>query len=164
MAKKSDVEKKRTSVKKEKKEEKHYDFPDYVKTVVRERIVSEIENIRKICLEYQGIVEMPDSEWEKLREIVLDVQDKVDNRKHKIEKPVKRKKYTITERVWEMDRKKFLLNWCDRYDAYVRDKDDKGIIYAAYLIFLHLEIMIKETMVIKKKSEEKKKKSEEVSD
>lgn len=143
---------------KKKSEKKHSEFPEYVKVDIRHKIEDNFNLIKNIVSEYLGIGEMPDKEWYDICDIVISMQGVIDDWKHKISVPVKRKKYNLTDRVREMDRKRFILAWCERYENSHSENDDNGMIYAAYLMYLHMEIMIKEGMIEKKEVEHQKEK------
>lgn len=153
--KKSDVEKK-------KKQSVVYDFSDFIKTDLHDIISKHIDTIKRICTEYEGICEMSDECWKTILDIVIEVQrhERCDRDKSMLLGTVKRTKYSITEKVWEMQRKKYILTWCERYERAKSENDERGMYYSTYLLYLQMEILIKETKVIKKEKETKKKSTE----
>ena len=64
--------------------------------------------------------------------------------------PIKRQKYTITQKVLEMERKRYILELSSQI---TEDDKDKNIHYCN-LIFLHIAIMLEENGIIKEDKKE----------
>ena len=155
------MEKKATSEKTEKKEKKPREkktvdksdkvgYSKFICTVQKDIILKHLDRIEDICRTYQGIDECPIDIWKELDTIVIEVgkayydfdDDKSKNgfRTYMRIKPKKRATYTITQKVMEMERKKFILELCER----IKNADEEYTIHYANLIFCHLAIWLDE--------------------
>jgi len=131
------------TTKKETKEKEKIDFNPFIKTTMYEMIQKKIPYIKEVCEEYEGIEPMPADKWKLFDSLCVEIgiccakQDcKLDLRKE----PFTRGKYGITQKVREMDRKRFILGFIGRMNGEVENDS-----YCCYMIYLHMNIMCSET-------------------
>ena len=126
------------------------EYSKFICTTQKDIVLKHLDRIEEICRTYQGIDECPLDIWKELDSVVTEVgkayydfdDDKSKNGfcTYMRIKPKKRTTYTITQRVMEMERKKFILGLCER----IKNADEECIIHYTNLIFCHLAIWLDE--------------------
>lgn len=153
------AKKKENETKKPKKAKVHYDFNPFIKNEIKTKILEHLNEIRDICKDYDKIDEMSDELWQKSFDIVHEIyecdKEKYLSKYNMLTMLRKRLKYTITEKVREMERRRHIHNWIVILDGNLELNDEEAIIYNCYLIFQHLDIMLKETSKHEKKDDKK---------
>ena len=154
---KNTTKKKTTNTKKEtKKETVVIEYSPFIKTYLFEKISKNLPRIIEICKKYEGIEPMGLEEWEYFDKLILEIS----KMRSEFEsptygnyirfEPIKRQKYTITQKVLEMERKRYILELSSQIT-----EDDKDVnIHYCNLIFLHIAIMLKENGIIKEDKKE----------
>ena len=153
---KNTTKKKNTNTKKEtKKETVAIEYSPFIKTCLFEKISSNLPRIIEICKKYEGIEPMSLEEWEYFDKLILEIskmrsESESPTYSNYIRfEPIKRQKYTITQKVLEMERKRYILELSSQI---TEDNNDMNIYYCN-LIFLHIAIMLEENGI---KKEDKK--------
>ena len=151
------TKKKTTTKKKETKKDKvAIEYSPFIKTYLFEKISNNLPRIIEICKKYEGIEPMDSEEWEFFDKLILEIS----KMRIKFEsptysnyirfEPIKRQKYTITQKVLEMERKRYILELSSQIT-----EDDKDVnIHYCNLIFLHIAIMLEENGIIKEDKKE----------
>lgn len=150
------TKKKTKNTKKEtKKETVAIEYSPFIKTYLFEKISNNLPRIIEICKKYEGIEPMGLEEWEFFDKLILEIskmrsESESPNYSNYIRfEPIKRQKYTITQKVLEMERKRYILELSSQIT-----EDDKDMnIHYCNLIFLHIAIMLEENGI---KKEDKK--------
>ena len=150
------TKKKTTNTKKEtKKETVAIEYSPFIKTCLFEKISNNLPRIIEICKKYEGIEPMGSEEWEFFDKLILEIS-KVRSESESPTysnyirfEPIKRQKYTIVQKVREMQRKRHILELSSQI---TEDDKDKSVHYCN-LIFLHIAIMLEENGI---KKEDKK--------
>ena len=150
------TKKKTTNTKKETKKEKvAIEYSPFIKTYIFEKISNNLPRIIEICKKYEGIEPIGLDEWKYFDKLILEIS-KIRSESESLTysnyirfEPIKRQKYTITQKVREMERKRFILE----LSSQIKDDKDMNVHYCN-LIFLHIAIMLEENGIIK---EDKKK-------
>ena len=151
------AKKKTTKAKKEKKKDTvAIEYSPFIKTCLFEKISKNLPRIIEICKKYEGIEPMGLDEWEFFDKLILEIS----KMRSEFEpptysnyirfEPIKRQKYTITQKVREMERKHYILEISSRI---TEDNKDMNIHYCN-LIFLHIAIMLEENGIIKEDKKE----------
>ena len=154
---KNTTKKKTTNTKKEtKKDTVVIEYSPFIKTYLFEKISENLPRIIEICKKYEGIEPMGLDEWEFFDKLILEIS-KVRSESESPTysnyirfEPIKRQKYTITQKVREMERKRYILELSSRI---TEDNKDMNIHYCN-LIFLHIAIMLEENGIIKEDKKE----------
>lgn len=153
---KNTTKKKTTKTKKEtKKETATIEYSHFIKTCLFEKISSNLPRIVEICKKYEGIEPMGLEEWEFFDKLILEISKMRSESEYSTYgnyirfEPIKRQKYTITQKVLEMERKRYILELSSHI---TEDDKDKNVHYCN-LIFLHIAIMLEENGI---KKEDKK--------
>lgn len=154
---KNTTKKKTTNTKKEtKKETVAIEYSPFIKTCLFEKISSNLPRIIEICKKYDGIEPMGSDEWEFFDKLVLEISkmrrdsESTTYGNYIRFEPIKRQKYTITQKVLEMERKRYILELSSQI---TEDNKDMNIHYCN-LIFLHIAIMLKENGIRKEDKKE----------
>lgn len=154
---KNTTKKKTTNTKKEtKKDTVVIEYSPFIKTCLFEKISSNLPRIVEICKKYEGIEPMGLEEWEFFDKLVLEISKMRSDSESPTYgnyirfEPIKRQKYTITQKVLEMERKRYILKLSLQI---TEDDKDKNIHYCN-LIFLHIAIMLEENGIIKEDKKE----------
>ena len=153
---KNTTKKKTTNTKKEtKKETVVIEYSPFIKTYVFEKISKNLPRIIEICKKYEGIEPMGLEEWEYFDKLILEISkmrrdsESTTYGNYIRFEPIKRQKYTITQKVLEMERKRYILELSSQIT-----EDDKDVnIHYCNLIFIHIAIMLEENGI---KKEDKK--------
>lgn len=153
---KNTTKKKTTTKKKETKKDKvAIEYSPFIKTYLFEKISNNLPRIIEICKKYEGIEPMGSDEWEFFDKLVLEIS-KVRNESESPTysnyirfEPIKRQKYTIAQKVREMQRKRHILE----LSSQIREDDKDKNVHYCNLIFLHIAIMLEENGI---KKEDKK--------
>ena len=153
---KNTTKKKTTNTKKEtKKDTVSIEYSPFIKTYLFEKISENLPRIIEICKQYEGIEPMGLDEWKYFDKLILEIsklrsESESPTYSNYIRfEPIKRQKYTITQKVREMERKRFILELSSQI------KDDKDMnVYYCNLIFLHIAIMLKENGIRKEDKKE----------
>ena len=143
--------KKKTTKKETKKDTVAIEYSPFIKTYLFEKISENLPRIIEICKKYEGIEPMGLEEWEFFDKLILEIskmrsefESSTYSNYIRFE-PIKRQKYTITQKVLEMERKRYILELSSQIT-----EDDKDVnIHYCNLIFLHIAIMLKENGIIK---------------
>ena len=147
--------KKKTTKKETKKDTVAIEYSPFIKTYLFEKISTNLPRIVEICKKYEGIEPMGLDEWEYFDKLVLEIskirsESESPTYSNYIRfEPIKRQKYTITQKVREMERKRYILELLSRI---TEDNKDMNVHYCN-LIFLHIAIMLEENGI---KKEDKK--------
>ena len=151
----SKTTKKKTTKKETKKEKVAIEYSPFIKTYLFEKISTNLPRIVEICKKYEGIEPMGSDEWEYFDKLVLEIskirsesEPRTYSNYIRFE-PINRQKYTITQKVREMERKRYILELSSRI---TEDNKDMNVHYCN-LIFLHIAIMLEENGI---KKEDKK--------
>ena len=147
--------KKKTTKKETKKDTVAIEYSPFIKTYLFEKISTNLPRIVEICKKYEGIEPMGLDEWEYFDKLVLEIskirsesEPRTYSNYIRFE-PINRQKYTITQKVREMERKRYILELLSRI---TEDNKDMNVHYCN-LIFLHIAIMLEENGI---KKEDKK--------
>ena len=153
---KNTTKKKTTTAKKETKKEKvAIEYSPFIKTYLFEKISENLPRIIEICKKYEGIEPMGLDEWKYFDKLILEIsklrsESESPTYSNYIRfEPIKRQKYTITQKVREMERKRFILE----LSSQIKDDKDMNVHYCN-LIFLHIAIMLEENGIIKEDKKE----------
>lgn len=150
------TKKKTTTKKKETKKDKvAIEYSPFIKTYLFEKISNNLPRIIEICKKYEGIEPMGSDEWEFFDKLILEIS-KVRSESESPTysnyirfEPIKRQKYTIAQKVREMQRKRHILE----LSSQIREDDKDKNVHYYNLIFLHIAIMLEENGI---KKEDKK--------
>ena len=151
--------KKKTTKKETKKEKVAIEYSPFIKTYLFEKISENLPRIIEICKKYEGIEPIGLDEWKYFDKLILEIsklrsESESPTYSNYIRfEPIKRQKYTITQKVREMERKRFILE----LSSQIKDDDKDMNVHYCNLIFLHIAIMLEENGIIK---EDKKKEIE----
>ena len=153
---KNTTKKKTTTKKKETKKDKvAIEYSPFIKTYLFEKISENLPRIIEICKKYEGIEPMGLDEWKYFDKLILEIsklrsESESPTYSNYIRfEPIKRQKYTITQKVREMERKRFILE----LSSQIKDDKDMNVHYCN-LIFLHIAIMLEENGIIKEDKKE----------
>ena len=153
---KNTTKKKTTTAKKETKKEKvAIEYSPFIKTYIFEKISNNLPRIIEICKKYEGIEPIGLDEWKYFDKLILEIsklrsESESPTYSNYIRfEPIKRQKYTITQKVREMERKRFILE----LSSQIKDDKDMNVHYCN-LIFLHIAIMLEENGIIKEDKKE----------
>ena len=153
---KNATKKKTTNTKKETKKDKvAIEYSPFIKTYLFEKISNNLPRIVEICKKYEGIEPMGLEEWEYFDKLILEISKmrsefEPPNYSNYIRfEPINRQKYTITQKVREMERKRYILE----ISSQIKEDDKDKNIHYCNLIFLHIAIMLEENGI---KKEDKK--------
>lgn len=133
---------KKTTTKKESKKET-IDFNPFIKTTMYEMMNKKIPYIKEVCEEYEGIEPMPADKWKLFDSMCVEIGISCAKSECSLKlrtEPYTRGKYGITQKVREMDRKRFILDFINRMDG-----EPENDFYCCYMIYLHMNIMCNET-------------------
>ena len=154
---KNTTKKKAKNTKKEtKKETVAIEYSPFIKTCLFEKISKNLPRIIEICKKYEGIEPMGSDEWKFFDKLVLEISKMRSDSESPTYgnyirfEPLKRQKYTITQKVLEMERKRYILTLSSQI---TEDNNDMNIYYCN-LIFLHIAIMLEENGIIKEDKKE----------
>ena len=145
--------KKKTTTKK--KDIVAIEYSPFIKTCLFEKISNNLPRIIEICKKYEGIEPMGLDEWKYFDKLILEIskirsESESPTYSNYIRfEPIKRQKYTITQKVREMERKRFILE----LSSQIKDDKDMNVHYCN-LIFLHIAIMLEENGIIKEDKKE----------
>lgn len=153
---KNTTKKKTTTKKKETKKDKVViEYSPFINTYLFEKISNNLTRIIEICKKYEGIEPIGSDEWEFFDKLILEIS-KVRNESESPTysnyirfEPIKRQKYTIAQKVREMQRKRHILE----LSSQIREDDKDKNVHYCNLIFLHIAIMLEENGI---KKEDKK--------
>lgn len=153
---KNTTKKKTTTKKKETKKDKvAIEYSPFIKTYLFEKISNNLPRIIEICKKYEGIEPMGSDEWEFFDKLILEIS-KMRSESESLTysnyirfEPIKRQKYTIAQKVREMQRKRHILE----LSSQIREDDKDKNVHYCNLIFLHIAIMLEENGI---KKEDKK--------
>ena len=147
--------KKKITKKETKKEKVAIEYSPFIKTYLFEKISENLPRIIEICKKYEGIEPMGLDEWKYFDKLILEIS-KMRSESESLTysnyirfEPIKRQKYTITQKVREMERKRFILE----LSSQIKDDKDMNVHYCN-LIFLHIAIMLEENGIIKEDKKE----------
>ena len=154
---KNTTKKKITNTKKEtKKETVVIEYSPFIKTYLFEKISKNLPRIIEICKKYEGIEPMGVDEWKYFDKLILEIS-KIRSESESLTysnyirfEPIKRQKYTITQKVREMERKRFILE----ISSQIKEDDNDKNVHYCNLIFLHIAIMLEENGIIKEDKKE----------
>lgn len=154
---KNTTKKKTTNTKKEMKKDKvAIEYSPFIKTHIFEKISKNLPRIVEICKKYEGIEPIGSDEWEFFDKLVLEISKMMSDSESPAYsnyirfEPIKRQKYTITQKVLEMERKRYILELSSQIA-----EDDKDMnIHYCNLIFLHIAIMLEENGIRKEDKKE----------
>lgn len=143
------------------------DFNDFIKTTVKDMIIMHKDFIKKISDDYESIEEMSDERWIGIRILMnkiheLDKEQQLRQRDDRHE--IKRAKYSITERIYEQQRRHYIHDWLHQLEHNLEVNDENAIIYNCYMIFQHLNLLINETSknyIVKQEKQDKKEKKKD---
>ena len=148
--------KKKTTKKETKKEKVAIGYSPFIKTCLFEKISENLPRIIEICKKYEGIEPMSLDEWKYFDKLILEIS-KIRSESESLTysnyirfEPIKRQKYTITQKVREMERKRFILE----LSSQIKDDDKDMNVHYCNLIFLHIAIMLEENGIIKEDKKE----------
>ena len=159
--------KKNTEPKKQKRTpKKSVDYCEFIKIVIYNKINENIQRIREICSTYQGIEPAPVECWRWLDELIVSINREYFDFPHehniysdreygRIDNLV-RANYGLTQKVREMDRKRFIL-------MHINDMDDdeERRIHKCNMVYQNISAWLSETCRVKKEKIEEKDKSKE---
>ena len=147
--------KKKTTKKETKKEKVAIEYSPFIKTYLFEKISENLPRIIEICKKYEGIEPMGLDEWKYFDKLILEIS-KIRSESESLTysnyirfEPIKRQKYTIAQKVREMQRKRPILE----LSSQIREDDKDKNVHYCNLIFLHIAIMLEENGI---KKEDKK--------
>ena len=147
--------KKKTTKKETKKEKVAIEYSPFIKTYLFEKISENLPRIIEICKKYEGIEPMGLDEWKYFDKLILEIS-KIRSESESLTysnyirfEPIKRQKYTIAQKVREMQRKRHILE----LSSQIREDDKDKNVHYCNLIFLHIAIMLEENGI---KKEDKK--------
>ena len=156
MAVKSTKNTTKKETKKEKKDTVVIEYSPFIKTYLFEKISENLPRIIDICKKYEGIEPMGLEEWEYFDKLILEISKmrsefEPPNYSNYIRfEPINRQKYTITQKVREMERKRYILE----ISSQIKEDDKDKKVHYCNLIFLHIAIMLEENGIIKEDKKE----------
>ena len=120
-------------------------FSEFIRTTVKEHIMTHKDEIRKMCSEYTEIEEMPQEYWKQLDTIVLEIFMKAADAKEtdhyfRMTYANRLVPYSLACKVREKQFREYIVNWIDRI---VTDDDDWNV-YCCYQVYSHIAIMLSE--------------------
>ena len=139
-----------------KKEKVVIEYSPFIKTYLFEKISENLPRIIEICKQYEGIEPMGLDEWKYFDKLILEIsklrsESESPTYSNYIRfEPIKRQKYTITQKVREMERKRFILE----LSSQIKEDDKDMNVHYCNLIFLHIAIMLEENGIIKEDKKE----------
>lgn len=146
------TKKKTATAKKEtKKDTVAIEYSPFIKTHIFEKISENLPRIIEICKKYEGIEPIGSDEWEYFDKLILEIskmgsENEFQTYSNYIHfEPIKRQKYTIAQKVREMERKRYILE----LSSHIKEDDKDMNVYYCNLIFLHIAIMLEENGIIK---------------
>ena len=145
------------NTKKETKKDKvTIEYSPFIKTHIFEKISKNLPRIIEICKKYEGIELMGLDEWEFFDKLILEIskiRSEIESPTYSNYirfEPINRQKYTITQKVLEMERKRYILE----ISSQIREDDKDKNIHYCNLIFLHIAIMLEENGIINEDKKE----------
>ena len=142
---------------------KSVDYCDFIKVVIYKHINENIQQIRDICCKYQGIEPAPVECWRWLDELIVSINREYpdfphehniySDREYGRTTSFVRANYGLTQKVREMDRKRFILMHIDDMDG-----DEEHRIHKCNMIYQNISGWLSETSKLKKDKNDSKEK------
>lgn len=142
---------KKTTKKVSKDPKVEIEYSQFIKTHLFEKISENLPKITEICRKFEGIEPIGSEEWKYFDDLIIEISkirseyEPPTYSNYIRFEPIKRQKYAIAQKVREMERKRFILEFASR----ITEDEQKFNIHYCNLIFLHIAIMLEENGIRK---------------